>query len=73
MAGPQDDLSARAALLAYLEGELPLDEAVQRYVSCFPPAAGMSPAQVRRTWAGWRPGRKRDMAHHIRAGMITDR
>ncbi len=25
--------------------------------------------QVKRTWGGWSPARKRDMAHHIRLGM----
>ena len=66
---PQDDVGARVALLAYLEGELVLDEAVAKYVSCFPPVADMDPERVRRTWAGWPAGRKRDMANHIRRGM----
>ena len=62
-------MAARAALLAYLEGELPLDEAARKYISCFPPLARMSLDQLERTWKGWSPARKRDMARHIRLGM----
>ena len=66
---PQDDYGARKALLAWLEGELPLDDAVATYVSCFPPVAGMKADQVRRTWSGWSAERRRMLARQIRQGM----
>lgn len=68
-AWPQDDLGAREALLAWLEGRLPLDEAVARYVACFPPLAGMSADRVRRTWSAWSAGRREVLATQIRKGM----
>ena len=43
---PQDDVTARATLLAWLEGELPLDEAAGRYAACFPPVARMDASRV---------------------------
>jgi hypothetical protein len=66
---PQDDLTARATLLAWLEGELPLDEAAARYAGCFPPVARMDPAKVKRTWEAWNPARKRMLAEQIRKTM----
>ena len=65
----QDDLTARATLLAWLEGELPLVEAAAKYASCFPPVAGMDAAKIARTWAGWNAARKRLLARQIRASM----
>lgn len=66
---PQDDVRARATLLAWLEGELPLDEAAAVYAGCFPPVAGMDAAKVKRTWASWNPPRKRMLAEQIRRSM----
>jgi hypothetical protein len=68
-AWPQDDVGARAALLAWLEGQLPLEDAVARYLSCFPPAAGMKAEHVRRTWNGWNAARREVLAKQIRRGM----
>ena len=68
-AWPQDDVSARATLLAWLEGELPLDEAAAKYVDCFPPAAGMKLDRVKRTWAGWNAVRRRMLAEQIRRSL----
>ncbi|MFI5266927.1 MAG: hypothetical protein ACHQ7M_06060 [Chloroflexota bacterium] len=68
-AWPQDDLTARATLLAWLEGELPLDEAAARYASCFPPLAGMSAEKIKRTWSGWKPARRRMLAEQIRRSI----
>jgi hypothetical protein len=66
---PQDDLTARATLLAWLEGELPLDEAAARYAACFPPIARMDAERVKRTWASWNPARKKMLAEQIRRAM----
>lgn len=66
---PQDDLTARATLLAWLEGELPLDEAANRYAACFPPVARMDPARVKRTWDSWNEARRRLLAAQIRRSM----
>jgi hypothetical protein len=66
---PQDDVTARATLLAWLEGELPLDEAAARYAGCFPPIARMDAARVKQTWAAWNPARKRMLAEQIRKSM----
>jgi hypothetical protein len=71
-AWPQDDVTARATLLAWLEGELPLDEAAVRYASCFPPAAGLNLERVKRTWTAWNPARKKMLAQQIRRSMGTD-
>jgi hypothetical protein len=65
-AWPQDDLTARATLLSWLEGELPLDDAVARYAACFPPVAGMDPVKIKRTWASWNAPRRRMLAEQIR-------
>jgi len=62
-------LGARAALLAYLEGDLSLEDASQRYVGCFPKSAGMDLERIRKGWSGWSAARKGDMAEHIRAGI----
>ena len=66
---PQDDETARATLLAWLDGQLPLDEAVARYASCFPPVAKMDPARIKKTWAGWNAARRRMLADQIRRAM----
>jgi hypothetical protein len=66
---PQDDATARATLLAWLEGELPLDEAAARYAACFPPVARMDPSRVKRTWEAWNPARKKMLAAQIRTSM----
>jgi hypothetical protein len=66
---PQDDLTARATLLAWLEGGLPLDEAAVRYAACFPPVAGMDAERVKRTWGAWNAPRRRMLAQQIRRSM----
>ena len=64
---PQDDETARATLLAWLEGELPLDEAANRYAACFPPIADMDAAKITRTWESWNPALRRMLARQIRS------
>jgi len=74
-AWPQDDAGAREALLAWLEGRLPLDEAADTYARCFPPAAGMDPAKIKATWGSWSAARRRLLAQQIRRSMgdsLTD-
>jgi hypothetical protein len=66
---PQDDVAARAALLAWLEGELPLDEAAAKYAGCFPPVAGMNAGKIKRTWGSWNAARRRMLAEQIRRSM----
>ncbi|HEX6513039.1 MAG TPA: hypothetical protein VF157_12100 [Chloroflexota bacterium] len=70
-AWPQDDLTARATLLAWLDGELPLEQAAAKYAGCFPPAAGMDAAKIKRTWGSWNAARKRMLAQHIRRSMSS--
>ena len=65
----QDDLKARATLLAWLEGELSLEDAAPTYASCFPPVARMDPERVKRTWSSWNPARKKMLAEQIRRSM----
>lgn len=66
---PQDDVTARATLLAWLEGDLPLDEAAARYAGCFPPIARMDAARIKHTWEAWNPSRRRMLAEQIRRSM----
>jgi len=68
-AWPQDDHTARATLLAWLEGELPLEEAAAKYAACFPPVAGLNLERVKITWAAWNPARKKMLAEQIRRSM----
>lgn len=68
-AWPQDDLAARATLLDWLEGKLPLDEAAEKYTSCFPPAAGMDLQHIKRTWGGWNSAMRERLARQIRRSM----
>src|SRR5262249_3481744 len=68
-AWPQDDLTARATLLAWLEGELALDEAASRYAACFPPVARMDAARVQRPSAGSTPTRRGQLAAQIWRSM----
>ena len=68
-AWPQDDAGARAALLAWLEGDLELAQAADRYAACFPPVAGMDARKIERTWSRWSPARRRDLARQIRLAM----
>ena len=68
-AWPQDDLTARATLLAWLEGELPLDEAAAAYARCFPPVAGMDPDKIKHTWRGWNAARKKMLVEQIRRSI----
>ncbi len=68
-AWPQDDLTARATLLAWLEGKLPLDEAAATYASCFPPVAGMNADKAKHTWKRWNVARRRVLATQIRRAM----
>jgi hypothetical protein len=68
-AWPQDDAGARAALLAWLDGELPLEDAAVAYTRCFPPAAGMTVDQIRQTWGGWNSAMRQRLAAQIRRGM----
>ncbi len=65
----QDDVTARATLLAWLEGELPLDQAAAKYASCFPPEAKMEASQITRTWQSWNAARRRLLAEQIRRSM----
>ena len=66
---PQDDVTARATLLAYLEGQLPLDEAAARYASCFPAVAEMDAEHIKVTWSGWSPSMRTALAKQIRRSM----
>jgi hypothetical protein len=68
-AWPQDDVGARAALLDWLEGRLPLDEAAARYVSCFPAAAGLDVRHVKQTWGGWNAAMRQRLARQVRRAM----
>jgi hypothetical protein len=68
-AWPQDDLTARAMLLAWLEGDLPLDEAATKYAACFPPVAAMNADKIKRTWSGWNAARRRMLAQQIRRSI----
>jgi hypothetical protein len=68
-AWPQDDVAARATLLSWLEGELPLNEAAVKYVRCFPPAAGMDLDHVKQTWGGWNSAMRERLARQIRRSM----
>lgn len=68
-AWPQDDLTARATLLAWLEGELPLDQAATKYAGCFPSVAGMDVDKIKRTWSGWNVARRRMLAEQIRRSI----
>lgn len=71
-AWPQDDLAARAALLEYLEGRLPLEQAAEKYASCFPPAAGMDAQHIQRTWRGWNSAMRERLARQIRRAMEAE-
>ena len=71
-AWPQDDAGAREALLAWLEGRLPLAEAADTYARCFPPAAGMNAAKIKATWSAWSAARRRMLAEQIRRAMAGD-
>jgi hypothetical protein len=70
-AWPQDDVAARETLLAWLEGKLPLNEAAAKYVSCFPPAAGMNLDHVKQTWSGWNSAMRERLARQIRRSMAS--
>ena len=72
-AHPQDDLTARSTLLAWLEGRLPLDEAASTYAACFPPVAAMDAERVKATWAAWNPARRRMLAQQIRRSIEAPR
>lgn len=51
------------------EGQLPLDEASAKYVTCFPPAAGMDLEHIRQTWSGWNSAMRGRLARQIRRSM----
>ncbi|GEM_PF-2894072 len=70
-AWPQDDVKARATLLAWLEGEIDLERAAEVYAGCFPPAASVDVEHVKRTWAGWSVPLRRQMAAQIRRAMTA--